>query len=113
MDDDEDIRFVVKLLLEQEGYDVELKGNENDLLCRFESIPMPDLVLLDKDINGVNGLDICKKLKNDPATKHIPIIMLSADPLIKNLYKNAGADEYLEKPFERASLINKIAAQFL
>jgi len=109
VDDDEDIRFVVKLMLEQQGYEVETKENDT-FLDELKPSGMPDMFLLDKDLSGVDGLGVCTKLKTDPATKHIPVVMLSADPYIKTLYKHAGADGYIEKPFERSLLINKVSS---
>jgi two-component system, OmpR family, phosphate regulon response regulator PhoB len=108
-DDDEDIRLVVKLLLEQCGYEVQVKEND-DFLQQINASEVPDMFLPDKDINGIDGLDICTKLKTNPATKHIPVVMLSADPFIKEFYKNAGADGYIEKPFERTILISEISS---
>lgn len=109
VDDDEDIRFVVKLMLEQQGYEVETKENDS-FLYEIKPSGMPDMVILDKDLNGVDGLNVCTRLKTNPETKHIPVVMLSADPYIKNLYKNAGADGYIEKPFEQSLLINKVSS---
>lgn len=59
----------------------------------------PDLFILDKQLSGVDGLDICRFLKKQESTKHIPVIMLSASPGIDKLAKAAGADDAIEKPF--------------
>lgn len=70
----------------------------------------PDLVLLDVEMPKVNGYLVCQKLKNDPATKKIPIIMLTvrAKESDKMWGMGMGADEYLTKPFEPAELLRII-----
>lgn len=67
----------------------------------------PDLVLLDVEMPKVNGYRVCQRLKNDPATKKIPIIMLTvrANESDKMWGLGMGADEYLTKPFEAAQLL--------
>jgi DNA-binding response OmpR family regulator len=67
-----------------------------------------DLILLDMLLSGVNGVDVCMNLKNDPKTKNTPLIMISAHPNAKDLCMNAGADDFIPKPFDMEDIISRI-----
>lgn len=97
-DDDESIRDIFQLILGNAGYQIDVSPNGEDILNN--SFEVPDLFLLDKQLAGHNGLDICTYLKNKPETKDVPVIMISASPDIGPLSVAAGADAYIEKPFE-------------
>ena len=97
-DDDESIRDIFQLILGNAGYQIAISSTGEDILN--DSFEVPDLFLLDKQLAGQNGLDICMHLKNNPKTKDIPVIMISASPDIGPLSMEAGADAYIEKPFE-------------
>lgn len=88
------------LLLAMHGEEGVLKAQENK----------PDLILLDINMQGLNGYEVCKKLKEDPITEHIPVVFLSAmnslDDRI-NSYK-AGGDDYIPKPFDILELKHKM-----
>ena len=62
-------------------------------------IDTPDLFILDKQIAGTNGLDVCRFIKSNDKFKDTPVIMLSANPNINKLAKEAGADLAISKPF--------------
>lgn len=105
-DDDEGIRDIFKLILEAAGYCVDFRSNGEDLINnRFI---VPDLFLLDKQLPGYSGIDLCIHLKNREDTRDIPVIMISASPDIAKLSMEAGADAYIEKPFEINYLRNII-----
>jgi CheY-like chemotaxis protein len=105
-DDDEGIRDILQILLGREGYKLDQRAGGEDLLTgNFE---LPDLFLIDKQLSGINGLDVCRHLKNNPATRDIPVIMISASPDIAELSKQACADDYLEKPFDINALLEMI-----
>ncbi len=70
----------------------------------------PDLYLLDRHMDGHDLLEVCRKLKAHAETKHIPVVMFSADPRIKDLFMSAGADGCIEKPFEVKSFLEKISS---
>ena len=107
-DDQEDIRYVTEILLSVAGYEVILESNPS-FADDLDAASLPDLYLLDRHIDGADLLQTCYKLKTHARTKHIPVIMVSADPNIKNLYKEALADECIAKPFERYQLTDAIA----
>ena len=105
-DDDLSILECVKLMLEFEGYTVQTTPMGNSLLTLQE---LPDLILLDIWMSGVDGREICKLLKADPKTSHIPVLLFSASTKLCLSASEAGADDYLEKPFEMDDLLRKIA----
>jgi DNA-binding response OmpR family regulator len=105
-DDDPGIVDAVEMLLEFEGYEVTSTVDGSTVLDMRENLP--DLLLLDIWMSGEDGRDICKKLKQQPLTKNIPIIMVSASRDIKESAMEAGADDFLAKPFEMDDLLKKI-----
>jgi CheY-like chemotaxis protein len=107
VDDDADILFVLKMMLEMEGYEVELNPQANQIL--LPGSPKPDLLLLDIWMGNYDGREICQQLKSDPATSDLPIILISASRDIEKSAKDAGANDFLAKPFEQKDLLKKIA----
>ncbi len=106
-EDNPGIQHALQLCLELSGFRVSLYGNGESLMN--DGLELPDLFILDKQLSGMDGLDICRHLKLHVTTRHIPIIMFSADPYIERLARKAGADDYLEKPFKIQKLRELIA----
>lgn len=106
-DDDADILIVLKMMLEMEGYQVEL-ASENETVYAV-SAQKPDLILLDIWMGNYDGREICQQLKSDPLTNGIPVILVSASRDIAESALEAGANDFLAKPFERSDLLHKIA----
>ena len=111
VDDEQDILEFLKVILEDEGYIV-VTSDKDDYLERIHDDTLPDLILLDMLLSGKDGRDIVKYLKKQEKTRHIPVIMFSAHPSAREITKQAGADDFVAKPFEIDLLLNKIA-QFL
>ena len=107
IEDDPAIQDALGLLFKRAGYETFSYANGNFILK--DEFEIPDLFIIDKLLAGVDGLDICKYLKNTAATKHIPVIILSATPHINKQIKQVGADAFLEKPFSNNKLL-EIAA---
>jgi len=105
-DDDPGIVDAVEIILDFEGYQVSSTVNGATILDM--KTEFPDLLLLDIWMSGFDGRDICRKLKNDDTTKSIPIIMISASRDIERSAYDAGADDFLAKPFEIDDLLGKI-----
>lgn len=107
VDDDSGIGEMLKTLLEFYGYNVTVTENpdETERLINEKNI---DLVLLDMLISGVNGTDVCIRLRNNEDTRDIPILMMSALHNAGTKCKNAGANDFIAKPFEVEDLIAKI-----
>lgn len=102
VEDDSSIQDTVMLILESSGYHVDIYSSGEPILKNEYQIP--DLFIVDKQLTGVDGLDVCRHLKSNEATKKIPVIMLSASPSIIPLAKAAGADSAIEKPFRMQEL---------
>ena len=107
IDDDEGILEGFKAILEENGYVVTTAINADSIFSLITSTS-PNLILLDILLSGVDGLEICKKVKNDATLRHIPIIMISAHPKMKKEIKKSGADDFLAKPFEMNDLLKLV-----
>lgn len=105
-DDDPAICDSVQFMLEEEGFDVDTTVNGETVYKMKHQYP--DLLLLDIWMSGQDGREICKYLKTNRQTKHIPIIMISASRDIQSSAKTAGANDFLEKPFKMEALLHKI-----
>lgn len=105
-DDDQSILEAVGVILEYKGYEVKQILNGEGLTEMTDNLP--DLLLLDIWMSGVDGRDICKKLKSKAATAHLPIVLVSAGKDIAQSAMDAGADDFLAKPFEIDELFRMI-----
>ena len=107
VDDDIDILEPLSLLIEAEGYQVSSIINGKDTFKKIDEY-QPHLLLLDILMSGVDGRDICRKLKIQEKTKSLPIILMSAHPTANVDAQKCGADDFVAKPFEINDLISKI-----
>jgi CheY-like chemotaxis protein len=108
-DDDPGIQEVFQLIFKRAEYHVTIYSDAGPLMrLEFENA---DLFLLDKQLSGVDGIDVCRFLKRHPLTKNIPVIMISANPGIIELAKDCRADDVIEKPFSVKVLLDKVAKQ--
>ena len=105
-DDDPAILEVLTLFFEEVGYEVETT-HDGLTLRTFEHGP-PDLLLLDIWMSGWHGRDICRFLKSQEATKRLPIVLCSANRKTEQIAREAGADDFISKPFDLADLLAKI-----
>lgn len=110
IDDDVDILSVMEILLSMKGFNVEVTSKGENTMLKIESFK-PDLILLDVLISGYDGRVICKQLKSNEETKSIPVIMFSAHPGAAATIADYGADDFIAKPFNVSSLIDKINHQ--
>ncbi|WP_256009072.1 response regulator [Desertivirga xinjiangensis] len=106
VDDDPAILDSVEVMLDFEGFGVSKLSKGSDVLALTDDLP--DLILLDIWLSGEDGKEICKQLKAKPQTRGIPIILVSASRELEKSAKEAGADDFLAKPFEMNVLISKI-----
>jgi len=107
VDDDEEIGIMLKMILEYNGFEVTVLQRADNTEVVASDLKV-NLVILDMLIAGIKGTDVCKQLKADHNTKDIPVIMITALPEIEDLCKEAGADDFLAKPFDIDSLIRKV-----
>lgn len=107
VDDDKILGEMLQILLELRSFDVIVSKeavNTEELILNNQI----ELVLLDKLISGVDGTDVCRNLKNNNATAHVPVIMMTAMHNAAKVCKEAGADGFIAKPFEIKDLFLKI-----
>ena len=111
VEDEEDIQELVRYNLAKEGYTVSCAATGEEGLKKAGS-KQADLIVLDLMLPGVDGLEVCKALKGDPKTRHIPIVMLTAKGEVADLVAGleVGADDYVTKPFSPKVLVARIRA---
>ena len=109
VDDERDILNLVSHHLKREGYKVKEFQNGKDFLMFLESV-MPDLALLDIMLPGIDGLELCRLLKNKNSTSSLPIIMLTAKSTEADVVVGLelGADDYIVKPFSPRELVARV-----
>ena len=98
-DDDEDILSVCTYVLEEQGWDVHVFTDCNQIIDKVSSV-MPDVILMDNWIPDTGGIIATQALKNNDALKSIPVVYFSANSDIQLLAKQAGAEAYIAKPFD-------------
>ena len=110
-EDEPDIRDLLAFHLEREGFEV-ARAATGDEALRQVSASVPDLLLLDLMLPLVNGLDVCRRLRADPRTASLPIVMLTArgEELDRVLGLELGADDYIVKPFSPKEVVARVRA---
>ena len=108
-----DLRDVLTRLLHRTGHHVTTAGTADDTLATARAAPF-DLLLVNPALPGTDGLDglqVCRRLRTDQATAHLPIMMLSVRqyPAEVAAARAAGADDYLGKPFDNTDLLTRVA----
>ncbi len=111
VEDERDIRDLVLFHLEREGFQVSSASSGEEALRKVRHAS-PDLVLLDLMLPAMGGLEVCRKLRQDPATVALPIVMLTAkgDEVDRVLGLELGADDYIVKPFSPKELLARVRA---
>ncbi len=109
IEDEEDIQELITYSLAKEGYHTTAVGTGEEGLKTAKS-KQPNLIVLDLMLPGMDGLEICRLLKNDPKTQHIPIVMLTAKGEESDVVAGLelGADDYITKPFSPKVLVARI-----
>ena len=111
VDDEANIRQLVKYNLEKESYQI-LEAEDGFQGLRLAKTEKPDLMLLDLMLPQMDGLEVCRSLKGNPATAALPIIMLTAksEEIDKVIGLELGADDYMTKPFSPRELVARVKA---
>ncbi|MBC7226060.1 MAG: response regulator [Thermoflexales bacterium] len=110
VDDNADLLQMIRMLLEERGgHEVILSAEGEDGLAKARANP-PDLAIIDVMMPGMNGYEVCRQLRKNPATAQIPIIILTArgQPVDRETALAAGADEYIAKPVTMAELLERV-----
>ena len=113
VDDQPQIRELVAITLQLSNYQILLAENGQQAI-EIAQTEHPDVILLDVMLDGsdLDGLKVCRRLKKNPATEDIPIVLLTAHGQMSDIEagKAAGADDYFTKPFSPTALMKKIEA---
>ena len=111
IEDEPDIRDLLAFHLEREGYAVTKSSGGAEGLRLARAAP-PDLILLDLMLPGMDGLEVCRRLRSNPATRAVPLVMLTArgDELDRVLGLELGADDYVVKPFSPREVLARVRA---
>ena len=112
VEDDADIRELLSYTLKREGYVVEECDSAESARSVLRRRTLPDLILLDTNMPGMNGHQMLEHLRADPVLKHTPVIMLTArcEPQDIAAASARGISDYVTKPFDFAQLMDKIHA---
>lgn len=111
VEDDTALAELLEYRFENEGYDVRVTADGEEAMV-MASEEAPDLVILDWMIEGISGIEVCRRLRRNKETAHVPIIMLTAregeDDRVRGL--ETGADDYVTKPFSPRELLARVSA---
>ena len=107
VDDARGIRDLLSDLLEGEGYQVTLASNGNEALGLAET-ENPQAILLDINMPGINGVEVCRRLREGESTRSVPIIMMTALGDHKTKAFEARADDFVDKPFDLGDLLVRV-----
>jgi two-component system phosphate regulon response regulator PhoB len=111
VEDEEALATLLHYNLDKEGYRVEISADGEEALIRIDE-KLPDLVVLDWMLPSVSGIEVCRRLRQRPATRNLPIIMLTArgeeTDRVRGL--DTGADDYIVKPFLMSELSARVRA---
>lgn len=112
VDDDIDILTVVQLVLDSNGFEVSAITNWKQIYPQIDDFK-PDLILLDVSLGTQDGRNICKQIKSDDTTKHISVILFSANHNVEKSVSECMADSFISKPFDINNLIKGINNQLI
>jgi two-component system, OmpR family, response regulator MprA len=110
VDDERAVRESLRRALELEGYEIELAADGSEALYRLESDEEPDAMILDVLMPGVDGLEVCRRLRGTGSK--LPVLMLTARTEVEDRVAglDAGADDYVTKPFALEELLARVRA---
>lgn len=106
-DDDTIILEVISIIFEDAGYEVKISETSHDIIEKVADFH-PDVILMDNWIPNIGGVEATQMLKSHPEFKDIPVIYVTANNDISALAKEAGADDYIAKPFDLVDLEEKV-----
>ena len=111
VDDDQHISDLLGSFLKNEGYEVVLATDGNEALDLVET-ENPQVIILDIKLPGLNGIEVCKRLKEKEETRSIPVIVITGYGDNKLEALDAGADDFVDKPFDMAEISVRVKSAF-
>lgn len=112
IDDDPDICSLLQTYLKLEGFDSCAAGNREEILAELRRPPLPDVVILDVHLPDADGFDILHRMREHPALKSVPVLMLTGEATREAVLKGilGGADGFVTKPFDIHHLVRAVKA---
>ena len=110
IEDEDNVRETLDLLLSNAGFTVSSSATGTEIFSTITEFN-PDIILLDVMLDDLDGRDICKAIKQNPVTSHIPVIMLSGVADVYNAIADVGANDVVSKPFDEQTLLKRIERQ--
>lgn len=113
VEDEDDFRRILQHYLEGAGYEVVFFNNGEEGVKAVPTVS-PDMVLLDVNLPGMDGYEVCRQLRSDSRFGHIPIIMITVQSQVGEIVKGLkiGADDYILKPFDPDEVLARITTLF-
>jgi DNA-binding response OmpR family regulator len=111
VEDDRDILELYEYIFNEAGYEVSTSATGKDLSTLIDTFH-PAVILLDVDLGELNGADLCRQLKANPATKALFVVLVSANLNIREIMLRSGADAFIAKPFDLDNLLRCTATYF-
>ncbi|MDF3077480.1 MAG: response regulator [Sphingobacteriaceae bacterium] len=109
-EDEDDVRTSIEMILDKSGYVVKGYAAADDVFSLIDDFK-PDLILMDIRLEKEDGRDICRSIRGNESTSTIPVIMVSGIPEVYNSISDAGANDIVLKPFDEATLLQRIERQ--
>jgi DNA-binding response OmpR family regulator len=111
VDDDKEVREILSFALKHDGFEVSVASN-GQRLQQLLTQRLPDLIILDVMMPGEDGFRLCRNLRHDPTTQHIPIIIMTAhaEHIYQRISADVGADQHITKPFHPLEVVEKVKA---
>ena len=112
VEDEPDLASTLEYTLDREGYRTRMAATGAEALAEARRDPIPDLILLDLMLPDLSGLEVCRRLRGDDATRGVAILMLTAkgEEIDRGVGFEGGADDYVVKPFSVRELVLRVAA---
>jgi DNA-binding response OmpR family regulator len=108
IDDDTDLRNLLQISLRLEGFEVMAYGNSDEFISALSTAAPADLYVIDINLGGMTGFEICKYIRSKTETKNAIVILISANPELQQIAKEVCADDYISKPFSQRELVQRI-----
>jgi two-component system OmpR family response regulator len=110
IEDDPEILKLLQIFLKLEGFETRIASNRDEIVAAFRTPPLPELVLLDIRLPDINGFDVLARMRQHPAMKTLPVIMLTAEATREAVLKGlvGGADGFVTKPFQIDRLVKAV-----